>query len=99
MTPFADRDEAVTALLVRAEEAHGEYERTELKGMYDEQWPQWYAQYAIEQGIGELLGRRLTVDELSAFLASSYGEFKEASAEPGEEWAAYTARRIIAELA
>jgi hypothetical protein len=94
----ADRIEAVTALLVQAEGAHGDYERTELGGMYDEEWPRWYAQYAVDQGIGAALGRPIGADDLSAFLARSYGEFKEASSEPGEEWAAYTARRIVTEL-
>jgi hypothetical protein len=95
----ADRMETIAALLAQAEGAHGGYERSELGGMYDEQWPRWYAQYAVEHGIGDLLGRPLTSDGLSAFLASSYAEFKDARADPDEEWATYTARRIVAELA
>ena len=94
----ADPADAITALLVRAEEAHGEYERSELGGTYDEQWPDWYAQYTVDQGIAALLGRPVEASDLSAFLATSYAEFKEARIEPGEEWAAYTARRIVAEL-
>jgi hypothetical protein len=94
----ADRVEAITRLLVQAEGAHGDYERNELGGMYDEQWPRWYAEFAVNHGIGDLRGRPLSPDDLSAFLASSYGEFKQARAEPDEEWAAYTARRIVAEL-
>lgn len=94
----ADRVDAITRLLVRAEGAHGDYERDELGGIYDEEWPRWYADYAIDHGIGDLLGHPLSPDALAAFLASSYGEFEEARADPGEEWAAYTARRIVAEL-
>ena len=31
--------------LKRAAAAHGIYEKTELGGVYDENWPQWYAQH------------------------------------------------------
>ena len=44
--------EAIDALLVRAAAAHGEFEETELQGVYDQAWPRWYATYAVEHGIG-----------------------------------------------
>jgi hypothetical protein len=94
----ADRVEAIRQLLVQAEGAHGDYERTELGGTYDEEWPRWYAEYAVDHGIADLLGSPLGPDDLSAFLASSYAEFKVARADPDEEWAAYTARRIVTGL-
>lgn len=31
--------------LRRAAEAHGVYEAEELGGVYDEDWPQWYAEH------------------------------------------------------
>ena len=93
-----DRVEAIRLLLVQAEGAHGDYERTELGGTYDEQWPRWYAEFAVDHLIGDLLGRPVSTDGLAAFLASSYREFKEARHGPDEEWAAYTARRIVGEL-
>jgi len=31
--------------LKRAAEAHGIHEATELGGVYDEDWPQWYAEH------------------------------------------------------
>jgi hypothetical protein len=94
----ADRAEAVNALLVRAEEAHGKFEATELNGVYDEEWPRWYAAYAIENGIGALLGHDLTTDELAGFLATCNVEFERLDPKPTEPWAAYTARRIAADL-
>lgn len=93
----ADRIEAVTALLVQAQEAHGTFEATELNGVYDREWARWYAAYAVDHGLGDLLGHAVTPDQLAAFLASSFVEFE---ADPGSDqpWAQYTAARIVAEL-
>jgi hypothetical protein len=93
-----DRIAAVTALLHEAEAAHGTYETTELNGVYDQEWPRWYAAFAVEHGIGEVVGRAITSGPLAQFLADSYGDFQRAEPQPGEGWAAYAARRITAEL-
>jgi hypothetical protein len=93
-----DRTEAVTALLVQAMEAHGNYEETELNGVYDQEWARWYAAYAVEHGIGSLIGHEVTADELGRFLASSYDEFRQTEPAPAESWQSYTARRIAEEL-
>ena len=94
----ADRINALTTLLEQAEEAHGVYERSELNGVYDQDWPRWYAAYAVEHGIGELVGHDVAADELAAFLASSSAEYQQAEPKPAEPWATYTAGRIAAEL-
>lgn len=93
-----DRIEAITALLGEAEEAHGAYETTELKGVYDDEWPSWYAEYVVEHGIGERFGHDVTPDRLAEFLASSFADYEQADPKPTEPWAAYTARRIATEL-
>ena len=92
----ADPD-AIRALLGEAESAHGVYEATELNGVYDEAWPRWYAAYAVEHGIGSLLGRDVTVDELAGLLSSAWDAFREADPKPPEGWGAFTARRLAAE--
>lgn len=94
----ADRIQAISALLKQAEEAHATYETTELNGVYDQEWARWYAAYAVEHGIGERIGHHVSTDDLAQFLDDSYGRFEQADAKPGEPWAAYTARRIAAEL-
>ena len=94
----ADRIEALNALLVETQQAHGAYEAAELNGVYDQDWPRWYAAYAVEHGISAVAGRDITADELAAFLASRYGEFQQTDPTPAEPWAAYTARRIAEEL-
>ena len=98
MTEANDRLEAVRALLAETEAAHGLYETTELDGVYDQAWPSWYADYAVEHGIGDLLGQAVTPDALAEFLASAFTDFKENDSQPTEGWAEYTARRITTEL-
>jgi hypothetical protein len=92
-----DRTEAIVALLVEAEQAHATYETTELGGVYDKDWARWYATYAVEHGIGALVGRPFTTDRLSELLANTFDEFKGADPKPAESWAAWTARRIASE--
>ena len=89
---------AVNALLVETMEAHGTFEETELNGVYDQEWARWYAAYAVEHGIGALVGKPITTDQLAQFLASSNAEFERAEPTPSEPWAAYTARRVVDEL-
>ena len=93
-----ERVDQINALLVRTGEAHGRYEETELNGVYDQEWPRWYAAYAVEHGIGEVLGHPVTTDQLAAFLESSNRDLERIEAELREPWATYTARRIAAEL-
>lgn len=90
--------EALRALLVQTGEAHGVFEETELNGVYDQEWPRWYAAYAVDHGIGALVGRGVTADELAQFLASSNADLERIEAASREPWATYTARRIAAEL-
>jgi hypothetical protein len=94
----ADRVQAISALLVQAEEAHGAFEATELNGVYDTDWARWYAAYAVEHGIGALVGHDVTAARLGAFLASSYVDFERAEPTITEPWASHTARRIAEEL-
>jgi hypothetical protein len=94
----SDRKEAVTELLRATEAAHGVFETTELNGVYDKEWPRWYAAYAVEHGIGQMVGHAVTVDQLGQFLETSFKEFENADPKPSDPWAAYIAGRIVAEL-
>ena len=53
----SERD-IVLRLLKETSAAHGEYETAELGGVYDEQWPEWYATYFTDRLHAE--GRRLS---------------------------------------
>jgi len=94
----ADRIDAINALLVETSEAHGTFEETELNGVYDKKWARWYAAYAVDHGMAALVGHPVTADQLAQFLASTNVELEKTEPKPSEPWAAYTARRIAAEL-
>ena len=93
-----DPTEPVIRLLEETKAAHGQFEATELKGVYDQDWPGWYARYAVDHGLGDLVGHRVVADELAEFLTLSNGEFERLDPKPIESWTAYTARRIVTEL-
>ena len=40
-----DASEVIHAALRLAAQAHGDYEATELRGVYDPEWPGWYADH------------------------------------------------------
>jgi len=94
----ADRIEVIAALLDQTEAAHGTYETTELNGVYDQDWPRWYAEYAVEHGIGALIGHEVMPDQLATFLAASYADYEQADPRPSDPWGAYAAGRMVAEL-
>jgi len=90
-----DRIPAIETLLAETEAAHGAYETTELNGVYDEQWPQWYAAYAVDHGIGAVLERDVTAGELAGILATAYQDFQATDPGPTDSWSTYVARRIV----
>ena len=85
---------AVEALLSETETAHGAYEAAELGGVYDADWPAWYAAYAVDHGLGDVLGRDVTATDLAVLLTSVYAEYEQT--DRTEPWQAYIARRIVA---
>ena len=92
----SDTVAAIAALLIRAESAHAAYEATALNGVYDEAWPAWYADYAVQQGIGELLGQDVTPERLATVLATAFDDFRKAAPDPGASWATFVAHRVVA---
>jgi hypothetical protein len=89
-----DRVGALEALLAETEAAHGVYETAELNGVYDQDWPRWYAAYAVDHGIGSLLDRPVSADELAHFLAASWDELQRTDPRPTDPWGRYIARRL-----
>jgi hypothetical protein len=96
--PDDDRIQLIEALLGEAETAHAVYERGELAGVYDEQWPAWYAGFVVEHGLADALGHPVATEDVAALLTRGWQELKTAEAKPRESWAAWTAARIAAEL-
>lgn len=40
--------EELEELLKAAAKAHGKYEKEQLSGVYDKDWPQWYAEWILK---------------------------------------------------
>ena len=93
-----ERTDAIDDLLVRAEQAHGAYEAEELNGVYDQAWPRWYAEYVVEHGLSDLLGREADPRRVATFLEEAFADFERLDPKPAEPWSRYIAGRMAAEL-
>lgn len=93
-----DTSEAITALLLEAEQAHGVYETIELNGVYDKDWPRWYGEYIIEHGLADIVGHVTPLDRVTMVLETAYAEFDKADPKPAASWAEHIGRRMSAEL-
>jgi hypothetical protein len=91
-------EQAVAALLREAETAHIAYETNVLGGVFDEDWPAWYAAYGLDHGLGDHLpgGESLDVASLTAMLARLAADYERA--EEASPWPDVYARGIVAGL-
>lgn len=85
--------ERVRALLVEASSAHSVFERDELKGVRDEEWPAWYAGYMLDHGLRGILGREIGEDELAGLLQVCDADHRRDQLE--EPWPDYYASRVL----
>ena len=83
----------LAALLGEANAAHAAYETGELGGVYDQQWPAWYARYLVAHGIGTLLNRAVTAEEMAALLAACDAAYTRE--QPAASWPDFYARRLL----
>lgn len=88
----AETQQMIAALLRDTGAAHGAYEERELNGVYDQNWPTWYAAYAVQHGLGNLLGTAPTVEELSRLLKQCDEDYRRER--PVENWPDYYAARL-----
>jgi hypothetical protein len=85
--------DSIATLLSQAGSAHHIFEQTVLKGVYDQEWPAWYAEYVIAHGLNNLLPGPVAVEQLARFLADTYELYKQARTSQG--WADYTAQQLV----
>jgi hypothetical protein len=89
----------VSSLLATTETAHGLFEAEALNGQRDEEWPQWYAQFLIQNGLPELLnetpgaGKARSVEQLAGLLAEA--DISHKATAPNERWQDYYARYLM----
>jgi hypothetical protein len=72
---------------------HGAYEESELNGVYDEDWAIWYAAWALEHDLNELLNTSFDASKLAQVLVDVNDEHQRTNT--GEDWAQFTARRLV----
>jgi len=84
----------IANLLDKTQAAHGAYEERELNGVYDQDWPAWYAAYLVEHGIVDLLGQAITPEQLARLL-KQYDQDYRAQPRP-EGWPDYYAAQLLA---
>jgi hypothetical protein len=98
LTMETTQEQAVAALLREAETAHGVYEATVLGGVFDEDWPAWYAAYLLDHGLGDRLpgGESLDVATLTAMLARLAADYQRG--EQASSWPDIYARGIVAAI-
>lgn len=80
-------------LLSQAGGAHHIFEQTTLKGVYDKEWPTWYAQWSIEHGLNTLLGSSWNIEDLAKALDEINERHKKSAA--GLSWAEFTAQELM----
>jgi hypothetical protein len=83
----------IAVLLKQAQEAHHTYEKAELDGNYDEQWPVWYADFLLDNGLPALTGTAPDPDALAAFLERTSQQMKSENSQ--EAWNDYTANKLL----
>lgn len=89
--------EKLTDLLEQAASAHHAYESEELEGVRDEQWPAWYADYLLNNGLDALLGSQADADDLGSALDEITQQQKtEGNSQP---WPAYAAAKLLERFA
>ena len=90
------QETAVAALLREAETAHGAYETNDLAGVYDEEWPAWYAADLLDHGLADHLpgAEGLDVANLTAMLTRLAADYERG--EQSRPWPDVYAEGIVA---
>jgi hypothetical protein len=88
-------EKAVADLLRETEAAHGAYETNVLGGVFDEEWPAWYATHLLDHGLGDHLpgAESLDVPNLTAMLARLAADYERG--EQTNSWPDVYARGIV----
>ncbi|MGH2615996.1 MAG: hypothetical protein ACRDJC_12205 [Thermomicrobiales bacterium] len=89
-------ERAIAELLRETEAAHGAYETDVLGGVFDEDWPTWYATYLLDHGLAEHIGGARTADaeSLAATLKQLAADYERE--QPESPWPEVYARGLVA---
>jgi hypothetical protein len=91
-------ESSIAQLLVETRAAHGDYEKTVLKGVHDEDWPRWFAMYLLANGSPELLpqGGQFGATQFGAILKQLDVDYRRE--QPAAEWSVFYAERLTSML-
>lgn len=84
---------ALADLLRRTQSAHHEHQVNDLGGKRNEDWPQWYAQFLVDNGIADFVGRKPKQAELASLMKQSSETFEAAGSQG--EWADFVAGELL----
>jgi hypothetical protein len=89
-------ERVIADLLREAEFAHGAYETNDLGGVFDENWPEWYASYLLDHGLADHLAGAATIDAetLAATLKRLAADYERER--PERPWPDVYARELVA---
>jgi hypothetical protein len=87
-----DKTVHIERLLQQTSAAHGEYETNVLAGVYDREWYIWYAKWAVEHGLNELVAQPMDADLWSRILHELDEQHQQTDRH--QTWTAYTAQRL-----
>jgi steroid delta-isomerase-like uncharacterized protein len=90
---YSQLQQQIAALLSETGAAHGVYEEGQLNGVYDQNWPAWYADYLVEHGLGDVIGESVSIEQLGHLLKQYDQDYRRE--QPGESWPAYYATRFV----
>jgi hypothetical protein len=63
-------------------------------GVYDQDWPAWYAEYLVAHRIGGLLGQAITTEQLARLLKQYDEDYRAQQRQEG--WPDYYAAQLLA---
>ena len=91
-----ERENRIASLLTAAVSAHHTYEQEELGGECDQDWPQWYAAWLLENGLASAFAPPPGQQALAGALERISAEHKGTDGE--QSWAEFTAPRLLADF-
>jgi hypothetical protein len=91
-----DKTVQIEHLLRRTSSAHGEYETTVLGGVYDQQWYIWYAKWAVEHGLNDLVAQPMDAERWSTILFELNQQHQQTDRK--QSWAEYTAQQLAVQF-
>lgn len=78
-----ERQREIVKRLQDASAAHFEYETSVLRGVYDQQWAEWYARFLLEHDWDALFERAWTIGDLTDALRQADATFRAAAPQQG----------------